>query len=112
MIRPPLARGAGLSVYQFDKRMQRIFGITAGQLIQKTRIEAALQRLRGADGSIADIALACGYSDQSAFTRKFREAVGLSPSEYRRSFRGCPAGASAPSMRRARARGEAWPQPS
>lgn len=81
-----LARRAGLSVYQFDKRMQRIFGITAGQLIQKTRIEAALQRLREANGSIAEVALACGYSDHSAFTRRFRETIGMSPSEYRASL--------------------------
>jgi len=84
-----LARRAGLSVYQFDKRMQRIFGITAGQLIQKTRMDAALQRLRETDASIAEIASACGYSDQSAFTRRFRETVGMSPSEYR--LAGAPA---------------------
>ena len=83
-----LARYAGLSVYQFEHRMRRIFQITAGQLLQKVRMEAAVQRLRGTDEPIADIALACGYSDQSAFTRSFRQTVGLSPSEYRRSLQG------------------------
>jgi AraC-like DNA-binding protein len=29
------------------------------------------------------VASACGYSDQSAFTRAFRQTVGYSPSEYR-----------------------------
>jgi AraC-like DNA-binding protein len=33
------------------------------------------------------VALDCGYSDQSAFTRQFRQTVGLSPLEYRRMFR-------------------------
>jgi AraC-like DNA-binding protein len=107
-----LARHAGLSVYQFEQRIRRIFHISAGQLVQKTRLEAAVERLMDSDEPIAAIATACGYSDQSAFTRKFREAVGLSPSQYRRSFRGCATGASAPSLRRARTRGEAWPQPS
>lgn len=79
-----LARRAGLSAYQFDRRMQRIFGITAGQLIQKVRLDAALQRLRDTDDSIAEIASACGYSDQSAFTRRFRETIGMSPTEFRR----------------------------
>lgn len=78
-----LARRAGLSVYQFDRRMRRIFRITAGQLIQKVRMEAALQRLRASDASIACIASECGYSDQSAFTRQFRQTIGYSPSEYR-----------------------------
>jgi AraC-like DNA-binding protein len=78
-----LARRAGLSVYQFDQRMRRIFGITAGQLIQKTRMEAALQRLRESDASMAAIASESGYSDQSAFTRRFHQIIGMSPSEYR-----------------------------
>src|SRR5262245_41269463 len=80
-----LARRAGLSVYQFDRRMQRIFGITAGQLVQKVRLDAALQRLRQTGGSIAEVASACGYSDQSAFTRRFHRTIGMSPSEYRAS---------------------------
>jgi AraC-like DNA-binding protein len=80
-----LARRAGLSQYQFEQRMRRIFRITAGQLIQKVRIDAALQKLRESDASVAEIASACGYSDQSAFTRAFRQTVGYSPSEYRAS---------------------------
>jgi AraC-like DNA-binding protein len=82
-----LARKAGLSVYQFDQRIRKIFQLTAGLLIQKTRMEAAVQRLRETDEPIAAVALDCGYSDQSAFTRQFRQTVGLSPSEYRRAFR-------------------------
>ena len=79
-----LARRAGLSVYQFEQRIRRIFHITAGQLIQKVRMDAAVQRLRESSASIAEVAVECGYSDQSAFTRKFHRTVGISPSEYRR----------------------------
>ena len=63
---------------------------TAGQLIQKVRMEAAVRRLRETKGPIAAIALDSGYSDQSAFTRQFRLTVGLSPSEYRRMFQQTP----------------------
>jgi AraC-like DNA-binding protein len=80
-----LARRAGLSQYQFEQRMRRIFQITAGQLIHKVRMEAAVQRLRETGDPIAAIALECGYSDQSAFTRQFHRTVGMSPSEYRRT---------------------------
>lgn len=82
-----LAQKAGLSAYQFEQRIRRIFQLTAGQLIQKTRMEAAVQRLRETEDSIAAVALDCGYSDQSAFTRQFRQATGVSPSEYRKAFR-------------------------
>lgn len=78
-----LADRAGLSTYQFEQRIKRLFQITAGQLIQKTRMEAAVRRLRETNDPIATVALDCGYSDQSAFTRQFRQTTGLSPSEYR-----------------------------
>lgn len=78
-----LAALGGLSTYQFEQRIRKIFQLTAGQLIQKTRMEAAIRRLRETDDSIAAVALDCGYSDQSAFTRQFRQTTGLTPSEYR-----------------------------
>jgi len=35
-------------------------------------------------GPIVNVAHACGFADQSAFTRRFRATIGMSPSEYRR----------------------------
>lgn len=81
-----LADRAGLSPYQFEQRIRRIFGLTAGQLIQKTRMEAAERMLRETRDSIAGIAVDCGYSDQSAFSRQFRQTTGLSPSIYRSTW--------------------------
>lgn len=80
-----IAARAGFSEYQFERRIRAIFQITPGQLIQKVRMEAALRLLRETNQSIAAIALGCGYSDQSAFTRQFRQTTGLSPTEYRTS---------------------------
>ena len=80
-----LAARAGLSQYQFEQRIRRIFQLTPGQLIQKTRLESAIRQLRETNRPIAAVALDCGYSDQSAFTRQFHQTVGVSPSAYRRS---------------------------
>ena len=79
-----LAGMAGLSGYQFEQRMRKIFAITAGQFIQKVRMDAAVRRLRETNDSIAKIALDCGYAEQSSFTRQFKLTVGLSPARYRR----------------------------
>lgn len=84
---PELAAMAGLSEYQFEQRIRKIFHITAGQLIQKVRMDAAVHRLRSTDDPIVAIALGCGYSDQSSFSRQFKRTVGLSPAEYRHASR-------------------------
>ncbi|EMI46762.1 AraC family transcriptional regulator [Rhodopirellula sp. SWK7] len=78
-----LASIAKMSRYQLDRRMRHIFGITTGQWLMKARIDLAENLLAETSHSIATIALESGYADQSAFTRQFRRATGLSPREYR-----------------------------
>jgi AraC-like DNA-binding protein len=63
---------------------KKLFGLTPSQLIVKTRITIASRLLRETNLSVAAIAQQCGYSDQSAFTRAFRQASGVTPLEYRR----------------------------
>jgi len=78
-----LARISSLSVYQFERRLKRVFQLTAGQFITKVRIEAACDLLRSTEQSIVDIAMDCGFYDQSAFARQFKATTGLTPTEYR-----------------------------
>lgn len=79
-----LARMAGLSATQLDRRMKRIFNLSTQQFIIKTRLSAATQQLDFSEASVAQIAAECGFCDQAAFANQFRRFVGLSPSEYRR----------------------------
>ncbi len=78
-----LATRSRLSPQRLARLTQRLFGLTPTQLITKTRITAASRLLRETDRSVADIAHACGFYDHSAFTRAFRSATGVTPSEYR-----------------------------
>jgi AraC-like DNA-binding protein len=78
-----LAKRSGLSPSRFARLVKRIFGITPGQLITKTRLAAASVMLKETDRSIADIAIDCGFFDHSAFTRAFRSATGLTPTQFR-----------------------------
>lgn len=82
-----LAQRTGLSSYQFEQRIQRIFELTVGQFIQKIRMDAAVRRLEDTEDALATIALDCGYSDQSTFSRQFKQVVGLSPGQYRKMKR-------------------------
>lgn len=78
-----MARIAGMSMYQLDRRMRRVFGLTTGQWIIQARINHARKLLVQTEFPIAAIAMEAGYADQSAFTRQFRRSTGLSPSEFR-----------------------------
>jgi AraC-like DNA-binding protein len=82
-----LARQAGLSWSQFERRVRGITGLTPRQLLTKSRIEMAAERLRGTEEPLSGIAYECGFYDQAAFSRQFRAVTGLSPGEYRRAAR-------------------------
>jgi len=79
-----LADLVGVSVSQLDRDFAALLGVPPRAYITKVRLETAAELLQ-TDSPIVEIAHACGYSDQSAFTRHFRRAMGQSPSQYRRS---------------------------
>ena len=76
---------AGLPPVRFARLIKRIFRVTPSQLITQTRLAAASRLLQETTQSVADIALACGFYDHSAFTRAFRLATGVTPTEFRRA---------------------------
>ncbi|MFB4369425.1 MULTISPECIES: helix-turn-helix domain-containing protein [unclassified Pseudomonas] len=75
---------AGLSVAQLERHCKRIFQLTPRQMIHKARLGEA-SRLLQQDLPITEIALRCGYTDHSAFSRQFRALTGLTPSQFRLS---------------------------
>ncbi|MEE4271618.1 MAG: AraC family transcriptional regulator [Thermoanaerobaculales bacterium] len=82
-----IARRVGLSAYQLNRRLKDLLGITARQLLTKSRIDTASRLLRTTPLAISDVAQQSGYCDQSAFTRQFRKSTGLTPREYRQRHR-------------------------
>lgn len=80
-----LAKLVGVSISQLERDFLALTALTPRCYIAKVRLETALELLRS-DTPIVEIAQACGYSDQSAFTRRFRRATGTSPSQYRRGW--------------------------
>jgi AraC-like DNA-binding protein len=86
-IAPPsvgeIAAHVGLSAYQLNRRFKDLLGITARQLLIKTRVDVASRLLRTTALPIGDVAQQSGYCDQSAFTRQFHRTTGLTPRQYR-----------------------------
>lgn len=86
-----LAECSDLSPQRLSRLTKRLFGLTPSQLITKTRIAAASRLLRDSSDTVSAIAHSCGFCDHSAFTRAFRSATGVTPSEYRKAGRPCEA---------------------
>ena len=81
-----LARVAHLSPFYFHRVFTAMTGETVSRLIQRLRLEKAALQLRAHPSKpITNIAMDCGFSGSSAFSRAFREAFGTTPSEWRSS---------------------------
>lgn len=78
-----LARRAKLAPSKLARLLRRFFDLTPSQFITRTRLEVASRLLRESDRPVADIAQECGFYDHSAFSRAFRAAMGVTPSEFR-----------------------------
>jgi AraC family transcriptional regulator len=78
------ARACGLSRGHFAKAFRVSAGLTPHQWLQRHRIDKAKELLRNLETPIADIAIACGFADQSHLTRVFSRLVGDSPAAWRR----------------------------
>ena len=79
-----LANRISLSADQLDRRMKRVFRLSTKKFIMKSRLEKASRQLASTDISVSDIALACGFTDQSALTRQFRTATSDTPANFRK----------------------------
>ena len=82
-----LAHECGLSLTHFSKAFRKSVGVPPHQWLIQRRIEFATRLLRDAPMSLAEIALACGFSNQSHFTRFFSSIMGVSPGVWRRAVR-------------------------
>ena len=78
-----LASAVGLSRTIFFERFSRAAGQSPHRYFQTVRLAQAKRLLRDGTLSIADVAAACGYSDQSHLTRSFKRFVGLTPRRFR-----------------------------
>ena len=79
-----LARQFHFSPYYFHRMFSVIVGKTIAAHIRDRRFAHACMQLSHTGESVLNIALDCGYNSAQAFSRAFREAYGLPPSDYRR----------------------------
>lgn len=82
-----LATAVGVSAARLHALFRHHAGTTPGDCILQARLERGAAALAEGDRPITAIALDCGFSEHSAFTRAFSRVYGVSPSDYRRRYR-------------------------
>lgn len=75
------------SVRKLQYRFAATLGMSPQIYVMRVRIDHGSLLLKETDKTLSDIAIDCGFSDQSAFTKKFRELMGMVPSTYRKRFK-------------------------
>jgi AraC family transcriptional regulator len=74
---------AGLSVFHFARTFKERTGLSPHQYVLRRRVERAKELLSDSRASLAEIALRCGFSHQSHFTRAFHQLSGMTPTRWR-----------------------------
>ncbi len=79
-----LAGTLSLSRSRFQHLYKQTFGKNISQDIASSRIQAAAKLLEETDNAVKFISVAVGYSSVAHFTKQFREAMGVTPIQYRK----------------------------
>lgn len=72
----------GLDRFALARQFRAAFGTSPYNYLVMRRLERA-RRMLGEGASLADVAFACGFADQSHLTRHFRRAYGVTPGRWR-----------------------------
>lgn len=79
-----VAQACGLSLAHFSRGFKATTGTTPHGWRQQRRVAQARLLLRQGGLPLQDVALRCGFADQSHFTRIFRRSTGATPGHWRR----------------------------
>jgi AraC-like DNA-binding protein len=80
---PDAARLVHMSQPQFMKIFKRVSGTTLVAYLNHVRLSNGARMLKETSLSIAEIASASGFADQSYFDRRFKAAFGQTPRQFR-----------------------------
>ena len=78
-----LARTADVHPVYFARAFRRRYGCSPGEYLRHCRMERAIGLLHDRHTSLAEVAAACGFVDQSHFTHAFRRRYRCTPAQYR-----------------------------
>jgi len=84
---PDLAASVGLSPDHFIRAFKATAGCSPYEMASRTAIEEAKHLLRSTARPVTDIAFDLGYSSSAHFSSRFRQLTGMSPTDWRATYR-------------------------
>ncbi|MEQ9297277.1 MAG: AraC family transcriptional regulator [Cyclobacteriaceae bacterium] len=79
-----LSEVVGVHPITISKNFRKYFHYTLGEYMRRLKIMRALELMHFHEIPLTEVALRCGFSDQSHFIRVFKNMTGFGPMEYRR----------------------------
>ena len=81
---PELSNELKLHPVTISKNFPKHFHCTLGEYSRKIKIDKAISMINHSHKSLTEIALECGFFDQSHFIKSFKDLTGFTPTQYRR----------------------------
>lgn len=81
-----IAATVGVHRLHLARTFRKFFNCSPGEYLRQCRINLAGNLLLNSKKTLVEIALTCGYADQSQFTRSFRQATGTTPAKFREIY--------------------------
>jgi AraC family transcriptional regulator len=78
-----IAHNVGVHPTHLARTFKKYYRTTVGEYLRRLRLDWAMRQLTESEDSIADIASAAGFYDQSHFTHLFKQHTGFTPAEFR-----------------------------
>lgn len=82
-----IAEEVGVHPVYLARQFRKHYNCTVGEYVRRLRIESACHQITESDRSLADIAAEAGFYDQSHFSHAFKRRTGMTPAEFRATFR-------------------------
>jgi AraC-like DNA-binding protein len=79
-----LSKTLDIHPVHLSRDFSKYFNSGLGEYIRKIKVEKSLQLISQRKLDLISIAFECGFSDQSHFTRCFKEINGITPSQYKK----------------------------
>lgn len=82
-----IAKAVEIHPVHLSREFRRFYQYSIGEYVRKLRIEFACHQVASSNRPFFEIAAAAGFADHGHFTRNFKRLTGLTPLQYRKTFR-------------------------